>query len=162
MDAALIELRPLILDRLVVGSARRNEVGASQRETLWRGDRIPRKLIEERNDAAAEMLHFGECVRLSATVRGHQRLTDERVHRGRGKMPSADGAVRRKLSDEVLERDAGRPVALDVCRAERRAVARVEDRDEALASARYDAIRCRCAAPGLRGDVGAWLSVQAP
>src|SRR5690348_13630562 len=152
MNAALVELRALVVDVFVMRRAWRDEVGLSELLTLLRLDGIPREIVEQRNNAAAEMRHFRESVHLTAAIDHVERLAGEHIDIRWGKMPSADRAARCELADELIEGHTTLTRASNLCRGERRTIARIENgncaivvrcRREGRSRARAER-RCRC------------------
>src|SRR5438874_2303886 len=103
MDAALIELGALVVDQLLMARARRDEVRVDWVETLRRRNRIPRELVEQTYDSSAILLHFGECMRLAATIDHVERLAGKHVDVRRREMPRSDGSVSAKVGEELVK-----------------------------------------------------------
>src|SRR5689334_556030 len=63
-----------LVQRLAIRTAGWDEIVWLEGRAFRRDVRVPRQLVEDRHNTAAERLHLGERVRLSAPIDGHERL----------------------------------------------------------------------------------------
>jgi hypothetical protein len=106
VDAALIPLGALLLYRVGVGPTGRHEVAGREGKAFRGRHRLTRKGVEVGDDAAAELLDFGEGVDLAAAVDGEQLLADPGVESRWGEVPGAALVVPAQQGEELREIDA--------------------------------------------------------
>src|SRR5439155_21964923 len=86
-------------------SARRNEIAASELETLRCGLRVAGQVVQERHNPSAELVDFGKCVGLAACVLRLQGLAILELNLARREAPRTGLLRVLKLQDERVERD---------------------------------------------------------
>src|SRR5262245_4441991 len=105
VDAALILLHSRFVLDLSRRSTSRDEVAGLQLVALRRNRREAAELVQHRDDATAELLDFGERVRLATVIDGNQQVTDRETRLWRREVPGFHRVVLPQQLEELVEYD---------------------------------------------------------
>ena len=140
VNAALEFQVASVFNRLPVGTTRRHEIVGFKRvgTALWSHIWKVEEVVQERNDATAELRDLGEGVCFPAVVDGFECLTNSYIGVRWREVPRSDEPESRQLDDELVELDtAGANARFGILEGfvERIRIARVMDVHDDVVSA---------------------------
>src|SRR5262249_11814460 len=119
-------------------------------QALWSWVAKAANSIEWQNEAATEILYFGERVGFAALVQGLERIADLNDRLSRGHVPRANGMMGAQLTEEFLKTNASltgtraRPCSVRWLEIERIRIASIKQSDGLSVLGHSGKLRRRC------------------